>query len=835
MLAEFLAKHKSEKGKSSTHTSLPPNAGKYIIKDDEYDEFLGLYYEEFKKGTKMYYTEQHCEFGPLLIDLDFKFPMEIGLQRKYSNDLIKRIIMLWNNEIGKYIDIAKDEIYAYVFEKSKPVSSKGYIKDGVHIMYPNVVTIPEVQIEIRNIIIKELEEQKMFDDLGVLNTVNEIVDEAVISKSGWFMYGSTKENSEYYKITHVYNYDCDECDLPEENCDLIRKLSIRNKKRCCNSTIIKKKKESDVKIITYEDIDKARKYVTLLSKERSDDRQKWIDLGICLYNIDNSLLESWIDFSKQSDKFISGECEKKWNSFRKNNDKKKLTIASLIYWASIDNPEEFKNMKKDETLSLLTKSLEGTHFQFAVFLHAKYQHQYVCSNVKNGNWYHYKNHRWEKMDKASELMTKMSTEIAGEFMELSKFYNEKAMTEHEKESEYLENAQKADKCWHMLKKRPEKEQILKECCDLFKKEGFEAELDSKLNLLGFKNGVYDLEKKEFRDGVPDDMISLSTNLEYEEFNPNLVESQEISTFLKQILPDGELRGYVMKLVSMCLSGLTGEQKFHIWTGKGSNGKSRFIELIEESLGDYARKCPVTLLTKSRAASNAASPELSNLPGKRFLSFQEPESGEKLNLGLMKELSGGDKIMARPLYSNPFEFKPQFKMVLCCNDLPHIPGDDDGTWRRIRVVYFPSKFTDNPKESNEYQKDIHLPEKMKNWKQQFIAMLLETYKKYIREGLKEPDCVLEHTKEYERKSDSFADFVYDKLEQTKNKKDTVSLTSLYPIYKVWYSESFSEKPPSKNDFKANMEKRYGKILIGKGWEGLKLKDCEESEEIDTSIT
>ena len=133
-----------------------------------------------------------------------------------------------------------------------------------------------------------------------------------------------------------------------------------------------------------------------------------------------------------------------------------------------------------------------------------------------------------------------------------------------------------------------------------------------------------------------------------------------------------------------------------------------MELLEDAIGDYGCKLPISLLTAKRAASNAATPELANTKGRRIASLQEPDSDTKLNVGLMKELTGGDKIQARALYREPFEFKPQFKLVLLCNDLPTVPPDDDGTWRRVKKVDFKARFVDeNPSEikaDNEHLKD-----------------------------------------------------------------------------------------------------------------------------------
>ena len=119
--------------------------------------------------------------------------------------------------------------------------------------------------------------------------------------------------------------------------------------------------------------------------------------------------------------------------------------------------------------------------------------------------------------------------------------------------------------------------------------------------------------------------------------------------------------------------------------------------------------PVTLITAKRTSSSAATPELAQTKGARLAYLQEPDTKTKINVGLMKELTGGDKIQARALYHDPIEFKPQFKMVLCCNDKPELPPHDEGTWRRIRNTEFISERTVSlpisPKLSIKDQNDV----------------------------------------------------------------------------------------------------------------------------------
>ena len=99
---------------------------------------------------------------------------------------------------------------------------------------------------------------------------------------------------------------------------------------------------------------------------------------------------------------------------------------------------------------------------------------------------------------------------------------------------------------------------------------------------------------------------------------------------------------------------------------------------------------VAALCSKRGSSTQADPELAMLRGKRIVIFQEPTKDEPMNVGKLKEWTGGDAIQTRELYKGPIKFKPQAKWFLICNDIPEVPSDDDGTWRRIRVCDFMSK-------------------------------------------------------------------------------------------------------------------------------------------------
>jgi P4 family phage/plasmid primase-like protien len=241
----------------------------------------------------------------------------------------------------------------------------------------------------------------------------------------------------------------------------------------------------------------------------------------------------------------------------------------------------------------------------------------------------------------------------------------------------------------------------------------------------------------------------------------------------------------------------------------SNGKSKILELFVQCLGMYSIKFPITMLTGKRAASNACTPEIVQSKGKRFGYFEEPSENERINAGLLKEFTGGDKIKARGLHKEPIEFKPQFKLALLCNEMPEVPPNDSGTWRRMEVIEFKSRFCENPKESHEFPIDKYLSEKLKNWKELFMALLLDVYyKKYQKEGIKVPLEIIKFTLEYQKQCDLYTDFISENLEDTKDSVDVIDITSLYDEFKTWYEDTFSNhKYPSKIEFKKYLKKRY----------------------------
>jgi len=848
---KYLKKFIIAKGAEFTHTSMGSPSQSYYIQSEDYNNFIKEYNKALKRGDKIHITEKHKTISPILLDFDFKFNVTNSkIKRLYTNDTLTKIIKTYTSILNDYIELQNYDVY--VLEKKTPIIMKETIgKDGIHIVIPDVVTTPNLQYIIRTKCLDLL--KPVFEELNYTNSIDDIFDECVIEKNNWLMYGSSKPDKEAYKVTKVYNVENDnitEIINSKSTDDLVELFSIRNKKKEINlkfekndeienftNIMVEKERES----LTYKqifkktknnkkneniDIELIKKFVKILDVNRSNNFDSWIKLGWCLRNIDYRLLEDWVEFSKKSQKYDDGECEKKWEYMKESN----LGIGTLRMWAKHDNLKEYVKIIQEDLHSLLVKSKSGTDTDISGVIYQMYKYEFVCSNIKSQVWWEFKDHRWKQSDSGYALKKKMSRDVFKEFSRMAAEYSNKAVnTEDEEDQErFTKYAKNYNKIASDLKKTPKKSNLLKECSEFFYQEKFEEKLDSKCNLIGFNNGVYDLETYELRDGHPDDYISFTTGIDYLEYKETDSINQEIIEFIDQILPKEEMKIYLLKLLASFLSGNIKDEKFHIFTGTGANGKSKIIELFQNSFGEYCGQFNVTLLTQKRVKSNETNSELAQAKGKRFMVLQEPCEDEKLNTGFMKELTGGDKIIARGLYKDPMEFKPQFSIVLTCNHLPNVPSDDGGTWRRLRVVSYNSKFIEepNPDKKNEFKIDTELSLKFDGWKENFMSLLINYYKKYTNEGIYEPEEVLICTKEYQKDNDIMKNYIDERISERTN--SFLTQNELYADFKYWYKESglMVKTTPTKNNISKYFIKLYGSYNGDSkvnGWKGYELNN------------
>jgi P4 family phage/plasmid primase-like protien len=429
---------------------------------------------------------------------------------------------------------------------------------------------------------------------------------------------------------------------------------------------------------------------------------------------------------------------------------------------------------------VLLKALNGGDGDVACLLH-------LCCNDKfyydkSSGWWYYDGNRWQK-DGDLELSSALFNDVTDIIRKAKDCYlqvrnNNNSIRDLDKKIIQI------DRVCKRLNTSEYKTKIKSEAKWVFNQKktvNLETLLDSNPYLIGFQNGVYDLSQMLFRESKCNDYISLSTGYDYVD-TIDAVAEKELELFLESIMPDDNDRQYLLKLLSSGLIGRNDNELFHIFTGAGRNGKSKLAELVKLTLGEYFSVFSSSFLTSKFGASEQASPQLMSLNKVRLAMGSEPDHNSKLNATLIKSLSGNDTITGRKLYGEQQTFKPVFKIILLCNNIPEIDSSDNAVWMRCRVLPFPTSFVANPVLSHEKTIDLHLAHKIPNWRLPFFRLLLKYYQLYEKDGLEITPNMKIRTKEYQTDSDSILHWLNERTEVSETHIHTVML---YDDFKAWF--------------------------------------------------
>lgn len=345
-------------------------------------------------------------------------------------------------------------------------------------------------------------------------------------------------------------------------------------------------------------------------------------------------------------------------------------------------------------------------------------------------------------------------------------------------------------------------------------------LDRHSNIINCQNGLYDLKKGVFMGHDKDLFITKITNVPYSD---SFKEPTLWIKFLNDIFgEDQQLIRYIQKACGYCLSGSTQEQCAFFLIGSGRNGKSTFLEIIRYILGDYATNIqPETIMVKPSSTSGANS-DIARLKGARLVTTVEPNEGARLNEGLLKQLTGDDIVTARKLYSEEFEFKPEFKLWMATNHKPVIRGTDTGIWRRIHLVPFTVQIPDS-------KVDKMLKYKLRKELPDIFRWMLDGYKLWSTEGLSLPPVMAEAVKDYRHEMDVISSFIDACCAEGPERE--VKAADLFNAYIRWASEH-NEYRMSSTKFGAEVAKRFEKCRKNNGifYKGIDLLDSSNGYSI-----
>lgn len=322
-------------------------------------------------------------------------------------------------------------------------------------------------------------------------------------------------------------------------------------------------------------------------------------------------------------------------------------------------------------------------------------------------------------------------------------------------------------------------------------------------LLNTLSGVVDLNTSEIKPHNKEYLMSKIVPYEVDMTN----EPKMWLEFLDQIfLGDKELIHYIQKALGYTLTGSIREQCLFLCYGEGSNGKSVMLDVVSRMLGDYSMNAQVETLLERKFGTSGYTSDLARLKGARFTTTGENNEGSKINEGLVKQLTGGERITARFLYGREFEFYPNFKIWLATNHKPIIRGSDNGIWRRIVSIPFLYKVPEG-------QRDKDLVYKLQDEIPQILGWAIKGCLMWQKEGLKLPSVIEKSNKEYQNEMDIIATFIEDNAELISG--ETTSAKELYEVYENWAKTS-NEWIMSSTRFGRDMAKRFEKIRKSYGW-------------------
>ena len=407
-------------------------------------------------------------------------------------------------------------------------------------------------------------------------------------------------------------------------------------------------------------------------------------------------------------------------------------------------------------------------------------------NYTSNAWMYYDGKRWKHDDtgKMKILADKVVDNMKNEKLFIAEGVDEEEMKKFK------------HRHWKDSRNHNKKVNMMKECEHLLPVQN--NDFDKDFNLFNVQNGYIDLRSGQLIDHDRNNFFTKISNVEF----TDKADCPKWEEFLNDIfLGRQDLIDFIQRAVGYSLSGYTTEQVLFVLHGNGRNGKSVFIEVLNEIFGNYATNITPQAIMASKMGNNSGpTPEIAKLDGARFVTTTEPNEGDRFDEGLLKQITGGDKISARKLHENSFEFTPQLKLWMATNHKPYVRGRDEGIWRRFVIIPFEKQIP-----LNEIDKD--LTKKLKQELPAIIKWCVDGYLEWQRIGLAEPAIIKEQRDEYRTEMDSIAAFIDECCEVGTTGKIKSSL--MFAAYDEWAREN-NQYRMTNTKFGIEMSKKFKKI-------------------------
>ncbi|WP_438287737.1 phage/plasmid primase, P4 family [Staphylococcus hominis] len=505
----------------------------------------------------------------------------------------------------------------------------------------------------------------------------------------------------------------------------------------------------------------------------------------------------------------------KWDEKRKNSTYGEQTLfkaineVNNIYTPKQEREENplryalshiFDAEKKDKEYPIRSYDDTGNADRFI----DRYGHLYKHSYITN-KFYIYDGQKWKVDDRGAirKLIDEMIESIKNE-----KVLHSEDVTEEEAREAF-------QKYYKKTRGTQSKKNIMNEL--MHRKTVTPDEFDKDDMLLNVANGYIDLTSRELYKHDINRMFSQIANTDYSE----KMQPAVWLDFLNDIFAgDKAVIRYIQKALGYSLTGSTREQVMFILFGKGRNGKSIFVETIAEILGDYSNNMQAkSLMVKKNDNVNT---DIARLSKARFVTSSEPNEGFRFDEGLIKQITGGDKVTARFLYAEEFEYTPKFKIWVSTNHKPIIRGTDDGIWRRLVLIPFDVQIPEEKVDKDLKYKLLREAPAILNWMAEGAYM-------WMREGLELPEKLKASSKAYRTEMDVIEQFIEDECKRVDDGR--VKANELYSVYKNWANENNAYKMSNK-DFGQKMKEKFKSKRMNTGMYYLGLEKNSKYPGLET---
>lgn len=413
------------------------------------------------------------------------------------------------------------------------------------------------------------------------------------------------------------------------------------------------------------------------------------------------------------------------------------------------------------------------------------------------NWYFYNDKTWELdgKGKVKRLVDRVLEKMRKEPIYVSDDVDEE--TAQKALQRHIKYSRGSNGKTNMLK---ESQHLLPINAEMF---------DQDKHLLNAQNGYIDLKTGQLHNHDREKYFSKIASIEY----TDKIDCPLWDEFLMEVFNNNRpIINYIQRAVGYSLSGSTEEQVMFILHGNGRNGKSVFLDIITEMLGNYTTNIqPQTLMVKPM--SGGANSDIARLQGARLVTTTEPNDGMRFDEGLVKQITGGDTVTARFLYGDEFDYEPEFKLWMATNHKPFIRGTDDGIWRRMVIIPFTVQIP-------EHKVDKNLKYKLRGEMTAILNWAVEGYQEWRRIGLAEPSIIKKQRGDYRKEMDPVELFIEELCVRKEGERAKGSF--LYETYKDWAKDNH-QYMMNHIKFGKEMSSKFQKITSnGVHYVGIKLK-------------